>query len=294
MHDYSVAVIIPAFNAAKYIKKTLDSVLCQNHAPLEIVVIDDGSTDETIELIENYSSRIKIRCHPSNANLGQSASLNVGIQNTKSDLIAFLDSDDIWYPKRLSEQVGVFSKYPNVGLAYTNGHVIDENDNILFNIFPDSFQERNTPIDILLKCYIRTESLVMVRRSIFERAGGLFRTDLQSSDHDMWIKMAEISDFCYTSKCLAAYRRHPAQISLKRRQWEDGFLILKEACKRYPYGNSVKRKRLAVLHYRLGEYDWSHNLYWRGITHFLLAAMFDPERSIEFVGSSLPRERKSN
>jgi len=288
MMKYSVSVIIPCYNSAKFISKTLNSVLNQTYKPHEILSIDDGSTDETRNILEGYSSQIKILCHPNNANLGTAASMNLGVVHASSDLIAFLDHDDLWYPTKLMDQIKIFDKYPDIGLVYTNGYAIDENDNKLFQIFPDGFQELNKPDQLLLRCYIKTSSIVMVRRSLFEQTG-LFRTDLQAADHDMWTRMSEITNFYYLPKCLAAHRKHPGQLTSKRRIWEDGFDILRQACKRYPYSISVKRKRLAVLHYRLGEYDWNHNSYWRAITHFLLAAMFDPERSIEFVVSSLSR-----
>lgn len=130
----NVSVIIPCYNSAKFIKKTLNSVLDQIYKPLEILVIDDGSTDETRAILEGYSSHVRILCHPNNVNLGIGASLNLGVQETKTDLIAFLDSDDLWHPTKLGEQVKIFTTCPNVGLSYTNVNVIDENDKVLYEI----------------------------------------------------------------------------------------------------------------------------------------------------------------
>jgi glycosyltransferase involved in cell wall biosynthesis len=293
MKNYSISVIIPCYNSEKYIKKTLSSVLSQSYRPDEILVVDDGSEDETRNILESYFSQIKILCHPNNSNLGTAASMNLGIKHTKSELIAFLDHDDLWYPTKLSEQVKIFEKYPDVGLVYTNVFVIDENDNDLFKIYPDDFKELNKPDQLLSKCYIRTASSVMVRRSLFEKIG-FFKTQIRAADHDMWIRMIEKTKFFYLPKCLASHRKHPTQISSGRKIWEDGFVILREACKRYPYGTSVKRKRLAVLHYRLGEYDWSHKLYWKATKYFLLAAMFDPLRGIKICLSSLFDVSKQN
>jgi glycosyltransferase involved in cell wall biosynthesis len=140
---YSVAVIIPCFESSKFIRKTIESALNQDYDDLEIIAIDDGSTDETRKILESYLPKIRILSHPNNANLGAATSLNLGINETKSYLIAFLDSDDIWHPNKLKEQVKIFQKYWDVGLVYTNGCVIEDSDDILYKLFPDDFQEEN-------------------------------------------------------------------------------------------------------------------------------------------------------
>ena len=252
MSTSSVAVIIPCYNAARFIRKTLDSVLSQDYEPIEIIAIDDGSTDETKEILKDYSSYVKLFFHPDSANLGQAASLNLGIKNTKADLIAFLDSDDKWYPKKIEKQVKIFKKHSDVGVVYTNGHAIDEKDNILYTLFSPSFKEENIRGKILLDCYISAgASTVMVRKKHLQSVG-LFQPELHSMDHDMWIKLSEITNFYYLPEKLMAYRRHSGQKSSKREQWESGFRILKNACKRYPYDKNIIRKRYAVLYFRLG------------------------------------------
>jgi len=282
MSKYSVSVIIPCYNSSKYVKKTIDSVLNQNYENYEIIAIDDGSMDGTREILESYLPKIRILSHLKNANLGQATSLNLGINETKSHLIAFLDSDDIWYPNKIEEQVRIFQKYSDVGLVYTNGYVIDEQDNILYRLFPEDFKEENYPGKIFLKCYIRTPSSVMVKREIFEQIG-LFKPYLNASDHDIWIRMSEVTKFYYLPRCFTAYRKRPGQMSLKRKQWEDGFIVLKEACKRYPYGINLKRKRMAVLYYRLGEYDRTHHHYFRSIRNYFLSIILDPFRAINVI-----------
>jgi glycosyltransferase involved in cell wall biosynthesis len=264
----------------------LDSVLNQDYKHLEIVAIDDSSTDETRKILESYLPKIRILSHPNNASLGPAASVNLGISESKSDLIAFLDSDDIWYPNKIEQQVKIFEKHSDVDLVYTNGYVIDENDAILIKMLPDDFREDNIPGKMLLKCYIKSPSTVVVRRKILEQTG-LFKTNLHSMDHDMWIRMSEVTKFYYLCEYLTAYRKHGGQKSLKRQQWEDGFNILEEACNRYPYGFNLKRKRLGVLYYRLGEYDWSHNAYLSGLKNYFLAAMLDPFRAVNFIQNKI-------
>ena len=283
MDKSEVAVIIPCYNSSRFIRKTIDSVFNQAYEDLEVVAIDDGSKDETREILEGYLPKIRILHHPGNANLGEGASMNLGIIETGSDLIAFLDHDDIWYPNKIKEQVGVFQKYPDVDLVYTNGYVIDENDNILYKMLPDNFQEENVPGKILLNCYIRTTSSVMVRRSLINGIGS-FNTDLYTVDHELWVRMSEVGRFFYLPEHLTGYRCHgTGQKSLNRKMWEDEFILLREACKRYPYGVDLKRRRLAVLYYRLGEFDWNHNDYFRAVTNYFLAGILDPFRAIQWI-----------
>jgi glycosyltransferase involved in cell wall biosynthesis len=277
---YSVAVIIPCYNSSKYIQKTIESALNQDYEYMELITIDDGSTDRTREILESYLPKIRILSHPNSANLGQAASLNLGIDRTKADLIAFLDSDDLWYRCKIKEQVKIFEEYMDIDLVYTNGYVIDEKDNMLYRFYPDGYQETNRLGELLLKCYIKTPSSVMVRRKVFQKSG-LFREKLYCADHDMWIRMSESAKLCYLPDVLVAYRRRQGQVSSTRRLWEDGFTVLKEACERYPYSGTLKRKRLAVLYYRLGEYDWSHNAYLRGLRNYFMAAMLDSFRAID-------------
>lgn len=281
MSNHSISVIIPCYNSTKFIKGTIDSVLGQTYQNYEILVIDDGSTDGTRKILNSYLPNIRILTHPNNLNLGVGASMNLGVRESKGDLIAFLDHDDLWHRNKLMEQVEIFDKYGDVGLVYTNVSVIDEDDNKLFEIYENGFRELNNPEQLLLKCYLVTVSSVVVRRRLFRKVG-LFRTDNLSADHDMWLRMVEMTKFFYLPKCLTSYRKHPGQISSGRKIWEDDFVILREACKRYPYGISVRRKRLAVLHHRLGRYDWNHGDYLGSIKGYFLAGLLDPPKAIRF------------
>lgn len=293
LHKHSVAVIIPCYNSAKYIRKTLDSILNQDYKYLEIVAIDDGSTDETRRILESYLPKIRILAHPNNANLGPAASQNLGITQTKSELIAFLDHDDFWYPRKVQEQVKIFEKKPEVGVVYTNGYAVDENDNILFKLFPDTFREENISGKMLLKGYIKTESSIMVRREMFRQLG-LFKVNLLAADHDMYVRLSEVTKFYYVPDPLFAYRKHTGQLSSDRKMWEDGFLILKDACKRYPHGINLRRKRLGVLYYRLGEFDWKEKNYLRASKNYCFAGILDPARAVAFLLENILQKEKQS
>jgi glycosyltransferase involved in cell wall biosynthesis len=285
--DTSVSVIVTTYNSGKYVGKTLNSVLNQSYKNFNIIVVDDGSSDNTIDIISTYGDKCTLLHHENNCNLGQSATLNLGISKTKSPLIAFIDSDDMWHSDKLREQVKTLTEYPDVGLVYTNGSLIDENDNVLCEILPASFMENNKPEDMLLKCYIKSPSAVMVRREVFDKVG-LFKTYLfNGKDHDMWIRISEIAKFHYIPQNLYYYRKHPNQISKKRSLWIDGFRILQEACERYPYGFNFKRKRMSVLFYRLAEHDYRNGNYIRAMLNITNVAVLDPIRAIKESGNRI-------
>lgn len=167
---------------------------------------------------------------------------------------------------------------------YTNGVWIDEKGNVGSKILPNTFNENNKPIELLMDCYIKSHSSVMVRRSVFDVVG-LFDEDLVggSEDHDMWLRIIEKFKIKYIDEPLFKYRIHDKQISKNIEMWLDGFAILDKACKRNRYGFHVKRKRLAVLYYRLGEYDWKHGSYPSAIKYFFLAGLLNPLRSVEII-----------
>jgi glycosyltransferase involved in cell wall biosynthesis len=282
-----VAVIISCFNSAKFLRQTINSVLNQSYEPIEVIAVDDGSTDDTRKILESHGSRIQILSHPNNQNRGQAVGFNLAIQYASADLISMLDHDDIFYPDKVSKQVEIFQKYSDVGFVYVNGHAIDYNDKILYKLINDDFQERNFPENILLDCYVRSCSSVMFRKKLIEKVGQ-FNVDLRyATDHDMWIRMSETTKFHYIPDCLIGYRIHPNQLSLRRELWEDGFIILRDACNRFPYGKNVNRKRLAVLYYRLGDHDFKRQKYVQSFWYFLLAGLLDPVRSLKYFKNSV-------
>jgi len=282
-NSYSVAAIIPTYNSSKFIQKTIVSALQQDYEPIEIIVINDGSTDDTVRKVEDFAPRVRILHHPNKANLGPGVSRNLGIKSTDADLIAFLDHDDIWHPTKIREQATIFENYPDVGLVHTNGYAIDENDSILYELMPRDFREPDKPEAILLSCYIKTPSSVMVRRDFLERVGMFYQGFRIATDHDLWIRMKEITRFYFLAKHLLSYREHSTQQSRQRVMWEEGFDVLKRAISRYPYSLEVKRKRLAVLHYRLGMWDLMNRHYRDAVRHFCLAFVLDPYRSIKVL-----------
>ena len=285
-----VTVIIPCYNRGKFIRETLDSTLSQTYRDLEIVAVDDGSTDDTREILESYGKKIRILEHPGRVNKGQSAAINLAMRSTQSKYVAILDSDDIWAPKKIEKQVEFLEKYPDIGLVYANGFDIDDNGKILYKRIQPGHVETNDPGRVLLECHFNIPSNALVLRTVIEAAGDFDESMRSAQDHDMAIRLAEITRLAYLDESLWYYRRHSDTQSMLRRRWEIGFRILDKASKRYPYSFSIKRKRLADLHFRLGQCLIEGKEYLHAMEHFILAGLFDPIRAINVI---IGRERIS-
>lgn len=279
----NVDVIIPCYNASRYLKNTLDSILLQSHKFCYIYAVDDGSTDDTLSILNEYKDIIKIICHPDLKNHGQSAALNLGIKQSSSEYIALMDSDDLWHPDKISKQLNVLEENKEVGLVYTNGYVIDSYGDKLYDLFESNHVEANIIGSILLNCYIRTPSMVMFRRKIIDYIGD-FTLGI-TPDQDMWVRMHEKTKFYYLNEKLTYYRTHKNQLSQSnnKKMWVDAHIVLKSALKRYDYPYIIKLKRLAVINYRLGMYSLSKRTYIIAVYHFGISLLCDPLRALQYL-----------
>lgn len=280
-----VSVIIPCYNREKFVKETVDSALSQDYPNIEVVAVDDGSTDSTLEILRGYGDRIRVLQHPGRVNRGQSASINLAMRSTRGEYVAILDSDDVWRPEKTRRQVEILEKNPGCGLVYANGLAIDEKGNQLYRLFKPGHVETNSPEKLLLDCYMSVPSNSLVRRSAFEAAGEFDERLRSAQDHDMAVRLAEVTNFQYLDEPLWFYRRHPDTQSFKhtRRRWDAGFLILDKACKRRNYSSSIRRKRLAVLNFRLGQCLVSERKNVEAYFRFFLSGVLDPIRAARFL-----------
>jgi len=280
-----VTAIIPCYNREMFIRETLESVLGQSYENMEIIAVDDGSTDHTREILEEYRDRIKIMEHKGRENKGQSAAINLALHASQSDYVAILDSDDLWLPTKIEKQVDFLERDPSTGLVYANGLVIDENGRKLWKIYPEGYKELNKPGEVLVNCYFLLPNNALLRRSVFEKAGDFDETLRSAQDHDMAIRVAEITCLGYLDEILFKYRKHSDSQSYRfaRRRWGNGFIIYEKARKRYRYTWNVRRRRLAVLNFRMGQCLLEESAFLRAIPHFLKAGLLDPRRAIRLI-----------
>lgn len=210
MKPKAVSVVIPAYNAARYIKQAIDSVLAQSYREYEIIVVDDGSTDETPVIAQQFGDAI--RCIRQ-SNRGLSAARNTGIKNARAEIIALLDSDDLWEPQFLERMVYHLNLHPEAagiycGFQYINskGEVVGEPS--LKIVPPELFHATMSDDGNWL-----APSAVMFRKRLAEHVG-LFDESLQSvQDWDLWIRLSESAPFVGLKEALVEYRRHENNMS---------------------------------------------------------------------------------
>ncbi|MDA8139771.1 MAG: glycosyltransferase [Desulfobacteraceae bacterium] len=179
-----LSVIIPTFNRAAWVKQAIDSVLAQTYSRFELIIVDDGSTDTTPELLATYGHRMTTIYQD---NAGVSAARNHGIREADGELIAFLDSDDYWLPDKLAAQVSYFSDHPTAMICQTeetwirNGRRV--NPKLRHQKHGGMIFEKSLPL-----CLI-SPSAVMLRRSLLDEVG-LFDESLPAcEDYDLWLRI---------------------------------------------------------------------------------------------------------
>jgi glycosyltransferase involved in cell wall biosynthesis len=218
-----VSVIIPTFNCGVYLGRAIDSVLAQSYRDYEIIVVDDGSTDETPILASTYNKKIKYLYQ---SNCGVSAARNRALKESNGEFFAYLDADDIWYPQKLTQQIEFLDAHEDCGLLHSDVSVIDEHDHIIHARFN---METARPVpqnhckhDILRRCHIQTPT-VIERRKCVEKIGGFNEGLPVTQDYMRWIMVAlEGWAFGYIDQPLAKYRwRAGSLMSSKRRILED-------------------------------------------------------------------------
>jgi glycosyltransferase involved in cell wall biosynthesis len=213
-----VDVVIPAYNAARYIEETLSSVASQVDALYKIIVVNDGSTDQTQELVSQFAakhSHLSIQIIEQ-ANAGLSAARNAGIKASTAPYIAFLDADDLWLPEKLTKQLSVFNQAQNdkLGLVYCAYSVISEDSTRLSSVAVISPSLRGDASRKLLQGNFisGSGSAVLIKRTVFD-AVGLFDQKLRAGeDWDMWLRISKNFLINYCPEELVLIRLHESNM----------------------------------------------------------------------------------
>lgn len=219
-----VSVVIPAYNAAWCLGRALDSVLAQTWPALEILVVDDGSSDATPAVLERYGSRIRVIRQ---ANAGMSAARNSGIAAARGALLAFLDADDWWRPEKVARQVSVLQARPEVGFCSTTAELSGPEGQRLGQWVCE--HEAHELVEALLAGSAPIAggaSSVMVRREVLKRAGPFDPAMRGAEDPDLWIRLAALSPYAWLREPLTVVTRNPASVSRDREAMRAGALRL--------------------------------------------------------------------
>jgi len=198
-----VSVIMANYNYGRYLASAIESVLAQTLSDLELIVVDDGSTDDSLSVLARYADKDRIRILRVN-HLGQPRAKNVGIDESNGQLIAFLDADDLWHPEKLERQLALFANDSRIGVVYSRRTLIDESGNELPYAQPTLY--RGDVLSRMFQSNFVCFSSAVVRRRVLEHVGWFDPNIDLAIDYDLWLRVASHYHFDYVDAPLVKYR----------------------------------------------------------------------------------------
>ena len=251
----NISVVLTCYNGARWINKAIESVLAQTYDDFQLVFIDDGSRDNSKEIMTSYLCDERV-LYIYQENRGFSAAVNRGIKESSGNLISFIGQDDLWMPNKLELQVKYLSEHKDVDLVHSNYCSIDYEGRIgkVRDIKVPNFSSKKKMVEqLFLYNFIGFET-VLVKRKCFKNVGFFDERMVAFSDHDMWMRVMGSFDIGYLDQPLVKKRQHKLQLSRVRTEavLKDEFLMVEKTVDLYPFLKRVERKKLASLYYVWG------------------------------------------
>jgi glycosyltransferase involved in cell wall biosynthesis len=252
-----VSVIVPSYNSAHLVRDAVDSVLAQTYPATELIVVDDGSRDETRQVLARYGDRLQ---YVHQENRGLSGARNTGIAHARGELLAFLDADDKWHPDKLTRQVEALCANPRAAFAHVEVLYWDSETGLV----EPRDKGRN---EFAGNCYRRLfagnriiVSTALVRRDCLEKVGTFDEAIRRPStqDYDLWLRLARHHEVVYVPEPLTYYRVHATNASKNAvMMLEDELYVVEKALREDPsipqlFGRAAVRDRLFGIHSAIG------------------------------------------
>lgn len=207
-----VSVVVPAYNANLYLPMTLNSILSQTYPHLEVIIVDDGSTDDTARICQGYLNRDPRIQYIYQDNQGPAAARNRGIAQATGRFIALLDSDDLMVPTCIALELEAIRKDPLVDIVYTAAHLIDNHGNPIGEVRGQEIDSRNFVINLLFRNVIPCPGSIFAKRECLMK--NPYNPDyIHAEDYDLIIRLAHRYRFKYLDLPLISYRRHESNLS---------------------------------------------------------------------------------
>lgn len=205
-----ISIIVPTYNYAHFIVDCLESIFSQTYKDFEVIVVDDGSTDDTAQVLEKYKGRIR---YIHQENRGLPAARNTGIRAAQGEYLAFLDSDDLWLPNKLDEQIRVLRNDADMGIIFSDASAFNERGVMRESILKEENICTGFCFQRLFMGNYLVMPTVMIRKRCLEKSG-LFDESLTAvEDYDLWLRISLYYKIGFVSKILAQYRVHPSNMS---------------------------------------------------------------------------------
>lgn len=233
----SVSVVVPSYNHASFVEATLRSVMEQTLRPAKLLVIDDGSTDNSPQLIARVLSECPFPCELiARENCGLSATLNEGFRRTHGDYFAYLGSDDLWLPEFLKARVTLLKARPAAVLAYGHAYFVDEQNAIIDSTADWAHYADGDVREMLWQTTAPMSPTVLYRRAALEHERWNEASKLE--DYELYLRLSTAGEFAFDPQILSAWRRHGANVS-----WDQSLMLEEQ----------LRAQRDAALRFGLSE-----------------------------------------
>jgi glycosyltransferase involved in cell wall biosynthesis len=259
----AVSVIVATFNRALFLPETIDSILMQSFQDFELIVVDDGSTDNTREIVDRYGPRLQYLYQE---NRGPSAARNLGVKHARAPWIAFQDSDDLSLANHLESLYRYTREFPDCGMVFGNGRYIGAPEHDRDTIIPAKKSRRLAEkgvrlADLFTKSIVRLQASLIARK-VYDAIGGHDETLWISMDLDLAFRIFMNAPVGYLDQSLFAYRKHEGNIGRdQERRLTENIRVIEKLLRDYPQaynllGRTAVTRRLAYRYYRLAKGRW--------------------------------------
>ena len=272
-----VSVVIPAYNSSAIIKEAIESVLAQSYKDIEVIVVDDGSTDDTESTVRSFGDRV---LYLKQENQGAGAARNSGIQKSRGEYVAFLDSDDLWSPEKLAEQIPLLERDPELGLVYSDWFVVSENQ-----VASDSYLKTlpaasGYVFDKLVRFGFILTSGVVLRRTCLNEVGYFDNSLSIAQDYDLWLRIAYRWKIALVDKPLVTKRNRNGSLSSNlQRTAVERIALFEKALGRFedmpPSTRRIVRRQVALNYWDLGYHYFDQLLFKEARKRFLSSLSYD-------------------
>lgn len=278
----TVSVIIPTYNGGRYLGATLDSVFRQTFTDLEVIVVDDGSTEDLQGVLRPYAVRLR---YVYSRNRGPAAARNLGFKLSHGKYVAFLDHDDLWSPTNLEKKVRILERNPRCGMVYSHPDLIDAHGGIIPHEHPPFYPQGRVFEDFLQRNHIPTFSATLIRREVIEEVGLLDerRAVMTCDDYDLWLKIADVAEVHFSPGQDVYYRVHSGNLVNNMDQnLQAHMIVFQEALKSSHSVQAIPVQKLSDIikqhcyekyhtfanryYYEQGDYRKACALWWRCLT----------------------------
>lgn len=272
-----IAAVIPTFNYGRFLARAIESAQRQTRPPDEILVVDDGSTDDTDDVLRSFGDSIRVLRTP---RVGVSLARNRGWRAVDADLIALLDADDNWRPTKLARQLEVFAEYPDVIAVGCGNRILDANGReLMVRFYPNPSSDRAERLRQIAtrKAWVgSSNSGVLVRRAVLEQVGGFDERLAAAEDWDLWLRLADLGEIRNVHDVLSEIHFHRTGTFrgspvMEQSQWQ----VFEKMCAAWPAELDDRTRRQArALILRDAAGECLHNLDRKGAARRLAASLW--------------------